>query len=65
MRVEEWLGLDNKLGIDICSALELFYNNKITHNDIKPGNIFIDQSGNYKLGDFGIATKLGGNNEKK
>ena len=51
-----------KLGIDICTALELFYNHNITHNDIKPGNIFIDQAGNYKIGDFGIATKLGGNN---
>lgn len=51
-----------KLGIDICSAIETLTNNGITHNDVKPGNIFIDKSGNYKLGDFSIASKMGSNN---
>lgn len=48
-----------KLGIDICSALELFAHNSMTHNDVKPGNIFIDNNGKYKLGDFGIACSVG------
>ena len=47
-----------KLGIDICSALELCEKKKIIHRDIKPGNIFVSEQGVYKLGDFGIARKL-------
>ena len=45
-----------KLGSDICKALEYCSSKNIIHNDIKPSNIFIDDKGNYKLGDFGIAT---------
>ena len=45
-----------KIGIDICSALELCDSINITHNDIKPNNIFIDNDGNYKLGDFSAIT---------
>lgn len=44
-----------KLGVDICSALEICAQRNIIHRDIKPGNIFIDDAGNYKLGDFGIS----------
>lgn len=44
-----------KLGIDICKALEYCKNFNIIHRDIKPENIFISPSGDYKLGDFGIA----------
>ena len=47
-----------KLGIDLCSALELCYTNHIIHRDIKPANIFIDGFGSFKLGDFGIAKEL-------
>ena len=50
-----------KLAIDICTALELISNNNVTHNDIKPANIFIDNYGNFKLGDFGIASDIGSN----
>ncbi len=53
-----------KLGVDICRALEFCRKYDIIHRDIKPENIFIAPSGDYKLGDFGIAktvekTKLG------
>lgn len=42
-----------KLGIDICRALELLNSRHIIHRDIKPGNIFVNKDGTYKLGDFG------------
>ena len=44
-----------KLGIDICSALELCRQNNIIHRDIKPQNIFVSKYGGFKLGDFGVA----------
>ncbi len=47
-----------RLGIDLCSALEACAKHQIIHRDIKPENIFVDTSGTYKLGDFGIARKL-------
>lgn len=47
-----------KLGVDICSALEMCEQNSIIHRDIKPDNIFVSRFGEYKLGDFGIARKL-------
>lgn len=47
-----------KLGIDICTALELCAQRSVIHRDIKPQNIFINQFGHYKLGDFGIARRL-------
>lgn len=47
-----------KLGCDICTALELLEKKKVIHRDIKPQNIFVNQFGDYKLGDFGIARTL-------
>lgn len=47
-----------KLGADICTALELCAKRRVIHRDIKPQNIFVNQFGDYKLGDFGIARKL-------
>lgn len=47
-----------KLGIDICNALEACQAQKIIHRDIKPDNIFISSSGEYKLGDFGVARTI-------
>ncbi|MBQ8054140.1 MAG: protein kinase [Lachnospiraceae bacterium] len=47
-----------ELGCDMCSALERCAQRNVIHRDIKPGNIFINEFGDYKLGDFGIARKL-------
>ena len=51
-----------RLGIDLCSALELCEARKIIHRDIKPANIFVNDKASgyvfYKLGDFGIARSM-------
>lgn len=49
-----------RLGIDMCTALEICEKRQIIHRDIKPENIFINDFGFFKLGDFGIARKLEG-----
>lgn len=47
-----------RLGIDMCSALEICQRQNIIHRDIKDENIFVNEYGVHKLGDFGIAREL-------
>lgn len=47
-----------KLGKDIAQALMICEDNNILHRDVKIENIFVDQLGNYKLGDFGEAKNI-------
>ena len=56
-RQMEWEEVE-KLGLDICKALEYCERRKIVHRDIKPSNIFVDDYGDFKLGDFGIARQM-------
>ena len=44
-----------QVGMDICNALILCAKANIIHRNIKPQNIFVSQTGDFKLGDFGIA----------
>ena len=44
-----------ELGIELSDALSYCAQNNIIHRDIKPGNIFLNKIGDYKLGDFGVA----------
>ena len=47
-----------KVGVDMCRALELCERNNIIHRDIKPENMFVNELGDFKLGDFGIARTI-------
>ncbi|KAL1747950.1 Pkinase-domain-containing protein [Schizophyllum fasciatum] len=40
----------------IISAVEYFHRFDIAHRDLKPENILLDQAGNIKIADFGMAT---------
>lgn len=44
-----------KLGMDICRGLESCQKFNVVHRDIKLENIFVSDTGHYKLGDFGIS----------
>ena len=45
------------LGVHLCHAGK----SRILHRDLKPRNIFIDESNNVKIGDFGLARIMGEN----
>lgn len=48
-----------RLGIDLSRALEACRAHGIVHRDIKPDNLFYaPETGDYKLGDFGVAHYL-------
>ena len=43
---------------DICRGLEYAHSRDFIHRDIKPANIILDNSGNARLSDFGLATRV-------
>lgn len=49
-----------RMGMNICQALSLLKSKRIVHRDIKPQNIFVNEHGDYKLGDFGSARGIKG-----
>ena len=44
-----------RVGMDLCNALVFCKQQNIIHRDIKPQNILVSTTGDYKLGDFGVA----------
>ena len=57
---EEYISVDEALRImgQICDAIDHAHANRIIHRDIKPQNMMIDQTGNVKVTDFGIAVAM-------
>ena len=48
------------IGRDICSALAYAHRKGVLHRDIKPSNLFLCESGQVKITDFGVARAVGG-----
>lgn len=48
-----------KIITQVCGALQFAHENGIVHRDVKPANILIDERGNVKVADFGLAKVVG------
>ena len=46
------------IGKDIATAIDVLNQYHLVHRDIKPQNIFVNDLGNYKLGDYGTARAM-------
>ncbi len=45
-----------KMSIDLANTVEFLHSYGVNHNDIKPGNIILDNNGQARLIDFGLAS---------
>jgi tetratricopeptide (TPR) repeat protein/predicted Ser/Thr protein kinase len=52
------------LMIEICEAVQHAHQRGIVHRDLKPGNILVDESGQPKILDFGLARVMDSDTEQ-
>lgn len=52
------LGEAADMGIKLCRAVEYAHHCGVIHRDIKPSNVLLDESGEPKVVDFGLARNL-------
>lgn len=49
----------------IAGACKYLHENKIVHRDLKLGNLFLNDNMELKVGDFGLATKIASESDRK
>jgi serine/threonine-protein kinase len=58
--IRECLGLFRR----VCAAVQYAHSHAIIHRDLKPSNILVDEGGEVKLLDFGIAKQLSSDSQE-
>lgn len=51
--------------IQIVNATKYMHEQNVIHRDLKLGNLFIDENMDIKVGDFGLATTITFDGERK
>lgn len=51
--------------LQICNAIKYLHSHRVIHRDLKLGNLFLNDKMEVKIGDFGLATKLEFDGERK
>lgn len=49
----------------LCGAVKYLHSHRVIHRDLKLGNLFLNDKMEIKIGDFGLATKLEFDGERK
>jgi polo-like kinase 1 len=49
----------------LLKSTKFMHSNKVIHRDLKLGNLFLDKNLRVKVGDFGLATQLSDESEKR
>ncbi|XP_029007396.1 serine/threonine-protein kinase PLK1 isoform X2 [Betta splendens] len=49
----------------LLNGVQYLHNNKVIHRDLKLGNVFLNDDMEVKIGDFGLATKIEFDGERK
>jgi len=50
LQIAEWIN-------DLADGVDAIHELRITHRDLKPQNLFLDQKSRLRIGDFGISTQ--------
>lgn len=51
--------------MQICCSVKYLHSHRVIHRDLKLGNLFLNDKMEVKIGDFGLASKLEFDGEKK